>query len=318
VSARVTALCVAVVCIGLVIAQDVVPLVDFFHTWQYATALALGAFVLIAYANGAIKGRDGALGKRLALAIAGALVVTLAGIASGLLGPDTQTVSHAPGTVAPIPDLRAAAFFTAADPASIASGNAHVVVRRPNHGDVDVAPNERKFLQSSVLLLRPSHAAFVEARDGAGNHLTVTQPTNPSFLSPVLLFPNEEAIAGKKLPFDTFAVPALQRVVKTVFLTGAMTSTLRVPPEDAGKPALLFAVDDDRGVSHGIAVGPDGKEVTVAGMRLRATLGSYPALVVASAPEPLALAAGVVLFLIGVAWTFLGMMSGRTVPLRSP
>lgn len=317
-NSRVTALFVAVVCIGLVSAQVVVPLIDFFHTWQYATALALGAFVLIAYASGAIKGRDGALGKRLALAVAGALVVTLAGIASGLLGPDTQMLSHAPGTVAPIPDLRAAAFFTAAGPASIARGNAHVVIRRPSHRDVDVGPNERRFLQSSIMLLQASHAAFIEARDGSGNHLTVTQPTNPSFLSPVLLFPNEQAIAGKKLPFDTFAVPALQRVVKTVFLTGAMTATLRVPPQDAGKPALLYAVDDDRGVSHGIAIGPDGSEVAIAGLRLRATLGSYPALVIASAPEPVALAAGVALFLAGMLWTIAGMMPGRTVPLRSP
>jgi hypothetical protein len=317
VSYRVTALVVAVACIGLVVAQDVVPLVDFFHTWQYATALALGGFLLVAYANGARRGQDGALGKRLALAVLGALIVTLTGIASGLLGPDTQTVSHPPGTVAPIPDLRAAAFFAPADAASIAAGTAHVVVRRPQHTDIDVAPNERKFVGSSVLLLQMSPAAFVEARDARGNRLTVTQPTNPSFLSPVLLFPNTQVISGKKLPFDTFAVPALERVVKTVFLPGSMTSSLHVPPADAGKPAVLFAVDDDRGQSHGITIDPDGAEVPIAGMRLRATIGSYPALVVASAPQPLALAGGIALFLAGIVWSALAWLPGRA-PLRNP
>lgn len=299
---RITALAVAIACIGLVVAQDVVPLVDFFHTWQYATALALGAFVLIAYLNGALRGADGAAGKRFALAVAGALAVTLAGIASGLLGPDTQTISHAPGTVAPLPDLKAAAFFSAADARTVADGSAHVLLRRPGRAEIDVGPNERKFAGESVLLLNPSQAAFVEARDAAGNRLTITQPTNPSFLSPVLQFPNTQSIGGKNLPFDTFSVPALERVVKTVYLPPSMTTNLHVPPEEAGKPALLFAVDDDQGKSHGIVIDPDGTEVTIAGLRLRASIGTYPSLVVASAPQPLALAGGIALFAAGIVW----------------
>jgi hypothetical protein len=300
VSQRFTALAVAVACIGLVAAQDVFPLTDLFHTWQYATALALGAFVLIGPIWGA-RHADAA-GKRFAVALAGALVVTLAGIASGLLGPDTLTVSHAPGTVAPIPDLRAAAFFTPADAETISSGDAHVIIRRPRRLDIDVGPHDRKFVQSSVLLSQPLHAALIDAHDADGNRVTVTQPTNPSFLSPVLLFPNEQLIAGKTLPFDTFAVPALHRIVKTVFLPGSMTTTLRVPAEDVGKPAVLFAANDEGGKSLGIVIDPDGSEVSLAGMRLRATIGSYPKLVVASAPAPLALAAGIALFLAGLVW----------------
>jgi hypothetical protein len=287
---------------GLVVAQDVFPLTDLFHTWQYATALALGAFLLIGSIAGAVQERDGAIGKPLALALIGALVVTLAGIASGLLGPDTETVSHAPGTVAPIPDLRAAAFFSPADARTIQAGDARVILRRPGHTDIDVGPNERKFLQASVLLLEPLHAALIEVRDAQGNHLTVTQPTNPSFLSPVLLFPNEQMIAGKLLPFDSFAVPAMHRIVKTVYLPGSMTTTLRVPPEDEGKPALLFAADDDGGKALGIVIGPEGSDVPLAGLRLRALIGSYPKLVIASAPSPAALAAGIVLFFAGLAW----------------
>jgi hypothetical protein len=317
-SPRLTALTVAVVCIGLVVAQDVVPLVDFFHTWQYATALALGVVVMLGYLNGALRGQDGMVGRRLALALAGAVVATVTGIVSGLLGPDTQTVRHAPGSVAPIPDLHAAAFFTSADAATIANGTAHVILRRPNHADVEIGPNDRKFLGASVLLVEPSHAAFIEARDAAGNRLTITQPTNAAFLSPVLLFPNEQEIAGKRLPFDTFAVPALQRIVKAVLLPASMTTTLRVRPEDAGKPALLYAVDDEHNTSLGLTIDPDGREVFVAGLRLRATIGSYPTLVVASAPEPFALSAGVGLFIAGLLWAGIGLFCAGALPLRNP
>lgn len=311
-TSRITALVVALVCIGLVVAQDVVPLTDFFHTWQYATALALGAFVLLAYVNAARKGEDGALGKRMIWAMAGALVAIGTGIASGLLGPDTQTISHAPGTVAPIPDLRAAAFFTPADAGTIAAGSAHVVLRRPGHLDVDLGPNERKFIADSVLMLEPVHAAFVEARDAAGNHLTITQPTNPSFLSPVLLFPNETTIEGKELPLDTFATPALQRTVRAMYLPPSMTAHLALGPENEGKPAILYAVDNDSGKSLGIAAVPEDSEAKLAGLRLRATLGSYPKLVIASAPAPLALLLGCALFVAGVIWALAGLAKSRS------
>lgn len=312
-TSRLTAVGVGLVCIGLVAAQDVVPLTGFFHTWQYAAALALGAFVLIAYVNGALRGQDGALGKRIALAAGGALIATVVGIVSGLLGPDTQTVSHAPGTVAPIPDIRAAAFFTPVDAKSIATGGAHVIIRRPNRVDIDVGPGDRKFLQSSVLLLQPSVAAFVEAYDSDGNRLTITQPTNPSFLSPVLLFPNTQPIAGRDLPFDTFAIPAMHRVVKAVYLPPNMTENLRVPEEDVGKPAVLYAVDDESGKSLGLGVDPEGTEVRLAGVRMRASIGTYPKLLIASAPQPFVLAGGIALFLAGLAWTGLGLVPGSAV-----
>lgn len=317
-SRRLTACAVGAVCIGLVVAQDVVPLAGLFHTWQYATALALGAFVLIGYLNGARKGEDGLAGKRLALAVAGALVVTLAGLASGLLGPDTETVSHAPGTVAPIPDLRAAAFFTQVDAATLAAGEAHVTVRRPNKPELDVAPNGRRFLGDSVLVLEPQEAAFVEARDARGDRLTITQPTNPSFLSPVLLFPQTQVIAGKNLPLDSFAVPAAQRLVKAIYLPASMTASMRIGPDAAGKPAILYAVDDEQGRSLGIAAAPSGAEVAIGGLRLRAILGTYPRLAVASAPAPLALLAGLALVVAGLVWTALDAFPRAAVPLKNP
>ncbi|MBV9439772.1 MAG: hypothetical protein JOZ24_07255, partial [Candidatus Eremiobacteraeota bacterium] len=92
-TARVAALAVALVAIGLVLAQDVLPATPLYHTWQYALALTIALLVMLGYANGARRGDDGVAGKRLLLALAGAAVVVLAGLASGLLGPDTASVS---------------------------------------------------------------------------------------------------------------------------------------------------------------------------------------------------------------------------------
>ena len=63
----------------------------------------------------------------------------------------------------------------------------------------------------------------------------------------------------------------------------------------------------DRGtIGQGdIAVAASGEEISVGGVRLRGIIGSYPALVIASAPHPWPLALGALLFLAGL------------VPLRS-
>ncbi len=113
-SSRVTACVAALASVVLVLAQDVAPTWSGFHSWQYAAALGLGASTSGAYANGARKGHDGTVGTRLAIAMMGVLVIIAAGIASGLLGADTETVAGAPGTVAPLPGIDAAAFFPAA------------------------------------------------------------------------------------------------------------------------------------------------------------------------------------------------------------
>ena len=40
----------------------------------------------------------------------------------------------------------------------------------------------------SVVFAQPRPAAYVVARDASGNRMTVTQPANAAFLSPVILF----------------------------------------------------------------------------------------------------------------------------------
>ncbi|HYW53229.1 MAG TPA: hypothetical protein VE826_04615 [Dongiaceae bacterium] len=304
-SSRIAALAVAAIVIALAAAQDLYPRTPLYHTWQYALALAIGLTVTLAYANGARRGNDGTAGKRLLLAMAGAVVAGLAGLASGLLGPDTATVAGTPETVVPIPALAAAAFFGSADADTIARGSAGVIVRRKTAGEIALAPSARRILGESLLYLEPQPAAYVDAYDERGAHLTVTQPTNTAFLSPVLLFRQRQRIGALDVPFDTFATPALHRVVRALYFTPRDLAQFNRANAGSKEPALVLTAADDAGKPLGITLASSGSDVSIAGMRVRATVGTYPALAVASAPPAWALLLGVALFVLGLAWSAL-------------
>jgi len=295
-SPRALALVTAAVGIGLVVAQDFAPRWTGFHTWQYAALLAIVGSVVIRYIFGLRKRATEGEGRVL-LALFGALIVVVAGLASGLLGPDTEALARAPGTVLPLPDAGAAAFYPNVDAATIARGDAPLVVRRRNGAPLVIAPAQRRFLGTAALEAAPHVAAFIDVRDARGNHLTLTQPTNAAFLSPVLLFPQlvkaqSLHVSGDDLPTDAFAVPAAHRGVKAIYFSQ--------------KDALLLAVDDDSGklVTHGITWAPNGEEVQIGGLRLKATIGTYPELVVSAAPSLLALWIGGALFALGLLYAF--------------
>ncbi|MGH7714889.1 MAG: hypothetical protein ACREML_02720 [Vulcanimicrobiaceae bacterium] len=285
----------------LVIAQIAVPGESLFHTWQYALALAVVAWLLIASASRA--GR-----KLFAVSLFGALIVTADGLASGLLGADTQRIARAPGTIAPIPDAGVAAFFSSASRQSIANGNALITLRRRNRSDVLVTPGSRKFIGALLFTGESMPVAYVEAFGNGSDHLTVTQPDGTTFLSPFLLFRTRQDIAGGMHPIDGFAVPAVNRTVKAVYFTPSDLSRLNVhpPPTAEGLPGILFDVFDARANhSLGIGVAISGVETEIGGVRLRATLGTYPQLVIASAPQPYVLLFGLLLIVAGVAGSFL-------------
>jgi hypothetical protein len=305
VSSRIAALAVAAIVITLAVAQDLYPQTPLYHSWQYALALAIGLVVTFAYANGARRGRDGTAGRRLLLAMAGAAVAGVAGLASGLLGPDTVSVAGTPGTVVPIPALGAAALYGAADAATIARGSAGVILRRKTAGEIALAPAAHRVVGESLVYLQPQPAAYVEAYDERGAHLTVTQPTNTSFLSPVLLFRQRQRIGALDVPFDTFATPALHRVVRALYFTPRDLAQFNRANAGSKEPALVLTVADDTGKPLGIKLAAAGQDVAIAGVRVRATLGTYPALAVASAPPTWALVLGVALFVLGLAWSAL-------------
>jgi hypothetical protein len=318
VSARVAAVAVALVAIALVVAQDVVPATPLYHTWQYALALVVTLVVVLGYANGARRGDDGVAGKRLSIAMLGAAIVAVAGLASGLLGPDTAAVTGTPGTVTPVPALAAAAFFPPVEASAIAHGVAPVLLRRRGAPEISVAASSRRVLGESLLYLEPRPAAYVEAWDARGAHLTVTQPTGSAFLSPVLLFRERQRIQGLDVPLETFATPAQHLVVRALYLTPSDLARFHRDIGDRTHPALLLIASDDGGGSRGITLTHSGEDVTLAGIHVRATIGTYPALMVAAAPPAWALVAGGVLFLAGLAWSALPPRRGAKPAAAQP
>lgn len=306
-TARVAALGIAAIAIALVLAQDLYPATPLYHTWQYALALTLGLAVLGAYANGARRGDDGVRGRRLLAAMAGAATVAAAGLASGLLGPDTVVIAGTPGTVAPIPALGAAAFFSAADADAIARGAGTVTLRRRNAAAIVLQPAARRLLGESLVYLELRPAAYVDVSDARGAHLTITQPTNASFLSPVLLFAARQRIGAVEVPLDTFATPARHLSVRALYFTPKDLAQFgrAGAPAAGARPALVLSAADDRGNPKGMTLASSGGEVSLGGLRVHVTLGTYPALAIAAAPPAWVLIGGIALFLAGLAWSAL-------------
>ena len=289
----------------LVLAQDLYPQWAGFHTWEYATALALLSLPIAGYALARRRRDRGASGSQLGAAMLGALVIIAAGIGSGLLGPDTEIVERQPGSVAVLPDVAAVAFFPTADARDVARGDIRIVLRRRTGAPLDIGLGERRYVGATELQLVPRTAAYIEARDVRGDRLTITQPTNPAFLSPVLLFGQQVTIAGKALPADAFATPAVRRQIKAFYFSKA-DSLIAQARGMAGYESLLFAVDDDAGhaIPGGIGFARSGGTIELGGVRLSPTIGSYPSLAVSAVPYPAALAVGGLLYLGGLGLRF--------------
>jgi hypothetical protein len=298
----------AVAGVLFVLAEFVYPSWPGYHVWEYATALVLLA---VPVAGRALELRREIAGKGLGLFVAllGSLVIMATGIGSGLLGPDTEIVQKPPGTVAPLPDVGAAAFFPNADADAIARGDEGVVLRRLGASAVDIEPGSRRLVGATELELVPRLAAYVEARDPHGDRLTITQPTSPAFLSPVLLFPERVTVAGKNLPADAFATPAVRRQIKAFYFSKADSEAARAHGM-AGAESVLFAVDDDSGkpLRDGIGFAASRVTVDLGGVRLEPTIGTYPALAISAVPYPPALGLGGVLVFGG-----LGLFAARSV-----
>jgi hypothetical protein len=281
----------SVLLVVAVFAQDIVPTWPGFHDWRYAALLVALAMPALGYIGFARKGADDAFGGRCAIALIGALLIGVAGLACGLLGPDSVTLSRVPGTVAPLPDLWVAAFFPTTDADGIRMGDAALLLRRRGAPSREIVPGTRRFFCSYVLESRLAHAAYVEARDERGGRLTITQPTGSTFLSPVLLFPSNVAIGGQTLPSDSFAVPAARRRVEVMYMSVQAVRNTRAGRGIGDHPAVLFAVDDDAGrlVPGGVAMSALGAQARVGGLVIQATAGTYPELVVSAVPSCAAL-----------------------------
>jgi hypothetical protein len=295
----------AAVALVLVAAQIVAPGWKFAHTEAYALVLVAAIFVLVAYALRSL--RAPAWRSRFpALAAGGAALIAVTGLVSGLLGVDTDTIVRAPGTIEPLTDLGAAAVFPLVDGHGVERGDARLGLRRRGRAELEIAPNGRQLIGTALLWSQPHVAAYVEAYDPAGRRLTITQPTNPAFLSPVLQFGTSVAIAKQNVPADEFAVPSLHRHVTAIYID-AKTAQAMQAARLRGQNVVLFAVRDETAHNAHDALGfaANGSEAQVGGLRLRTWIGSYPQLVVGSAPLPAALWVGGLAIVAGFAGTFM-------------
>ena len=250
--------------LGMALAQAIAPGAAVYHTGWY-NALD------IAFAVAAASSK-----RRVPLAAAGCAIAVVAAAACGLMAPDSHVVVGAPGASVRDDAIGATVVFPL-DGSSV----------RVEHGSSSVAVGGgRRYWGAYVFWQQPREVVAVQAADARGNRLTITQPTNATFLSPVLLMQQTTAIAGMNVRFDSFSVPARNVNVKAMLFSADQTAQLHRAPVTPGAPAVLFDVLDrfDRPIPGGLGFVASGTRSTIAGLSLGAQVREYPALFVASAP----------------------------------
>ncbi|MDP9017099.1 MAG: hypothetical protein M3N19_02105 [Candidatus Eremiobacteraeota bacterium] len=278
----------------LVAVQFVFPGAPWFHHGSYAALLIAFIALQVSTVRRLARYKDRQL-RAIALVVFGSAVVTLAGLASGLLAPDTQTAVRGPGETVPLTEPAGALQFPI-DP------SAAPVFRRDGHRDMIVDAGSRRFLPTFVFFTEPRVAASVRVTDAQGRHLTMTQPTNTSFLSPVLLFAQTTDIGGRRLPVDSFAVPAAHRSVKAVLFNADAIARMGTSTSRDPRPGVLFAVEDERArmLPGAIALARDGDSVLIGGLRLKAAIITFPAVVIAPVPNLPVSVLGMLLLIAGL------------------
>lgn len=294
-----TIVVLACICLVAVVVQDVFPGRSWYHTGSYALLLFGACALLVWRLQKRLRVADARV-RPLTLVTAGALIGGAAGLASGLLGPDTRTFTSAPGASVALAEPPGTLRFPF-DP----SPEERAVTVRFETADgrtITLPENRRRYIGGFVMWGAGRQVAVVAAADLQGRRLTITQPSNASFLSPVLLFTQSSRVGGRVLPVDSFAIPAAQRVVKTVLLSATVLAQMRGHPEVV--PALLVAVEDERGrlLRGAIRLIPSHTHSAVGGVIIGDSIADYPQVVVAAAPYLPVLILGVAVFGAGLIW----------------
>lgn len=275
----------------MTLAQIAAPGSAVYHYGWY-NALDIAALVVAAMQLRSARS-EAARFQSLVIAVFGCAIVVIAGAGSGLMAPDTHTVTGAPGASVRDPDAGGTFVFP------LQGTDVHF----ERGGSVSTIGGGRRYTASFAFWELPRTVVNVQAADAKGNHLTITQPTNASFLSPVLLMQQTTTIAGMDVSYDTFSVPAAARSVRAVLFTPQQAAQLHSNAIVPGQPAILFAVSDqhDRSVPGGIGIVAPGVARVIGGLQLSGTVGTYPAVVVASIPYLPVTALGIVILIVGIA-----------------
>ena len=156
-------------------------------------------------------------------------------------------------------------------------------------------------LRDRLISAEPHLVATIEAWGMGGDRLTITQPLGSRFLSPMLTFPSTMEVAGFPLASDLFAIPARGRTVRAFLVTSTLMRDSRIARMSGGRAGVLWVVEDrgGRGLAHGIGFAADGSPTRLADVVLMPHLGLFPALRVASVPEPLPMIIGLTAYVMG-------------------
>jgi hypothetical protein len=284
--------------LAVVACEIIFPGRDFYHYGWFNVALAALVVAALIAARKPFRAAKSARSRIGIVAIAfGAAVAGFAGVASGLLAPDSRIVVGAPGANVRVDELGGTLTF----PLKIADGAPLDVVLTQSGRTSAIGAGSRN-IGTFVLRQMPRDVVYVEAADARGASLTVTQPNGATFLSPVLLMQQKQKIPDTNLdlPFDAFAVPAAHRNVKAVLFTAQQAAMLH-PMAGAQSQAVLFAVDDedDRPLPGAIAFAREGETVAVGGLHLRAGAFSYPAIEFVAVPSLVAVVLGALAIVAG-------------------
>lgn len=273
-----------------VLLQTLFPDRAIWHEGWYSIALAALCAYLALCASRVARAAPRRSAAAILVAAFGAGVLAFAGIASGLLAPDSQLVVGAPGATVDVAGLGTIAF------PSLESRGVPELVRGGSAAPIEGV----RYAGSFVLRAQPRTVIAVDAYDASGRHLTVTQPTGSAFSSPVLLMEQRQRLSGLDLPFDSFSVPAAHRIVKVVLFDARQAALLR--GVGSPQPVVLFAVDDetDQPLPHAIRLARSGESVQVGDLRLRARIEIYPAVSVLSMPSFFAVVAGIAMIVAGL------------------
>ncbi len=290
----------AVAVVAAVAVELVLPGQTVYHDgWYNVLLIALVAAVVAAGRRSYGHGQPARVRIAASVVVAGAAIAGFCGVISGLFAPDNQTYVGAPGQRIRVESLGTLDFPLA----SIDSGVSDTVrLERPLRPPVAVG-ERRRDIGNFIVRTIERNVVYVEARDRRGDRLTVTQPSGSVFLSPVLLMQHRQTIAGLDVPYDSFNVPAMRRIVKAITFTPEQAAMMLHGGAMPGESAVLFAVDDenDRPLPHAIALSAGGRPVRAGGLILKGSVATYPSVEAVAAPNLLAAACGVLLVLGGTA-----------------
>ncbi|MHB8147057.1 MAG: hypothetical protein ACYDGM_07360 [Vulcanimicrobiaceae bacterium] len=278
---------VAFVTAAMVAAEIIVPGKAIYHSGWYNSLLVAFVVILGSLVRPALSGRS-RLGRwGVACLASGVAVAGFAAVASGLLGPENHEVIGAPDSRVPAADFGGTLAFPPLNRDGTVAGD--VLLLR---GSQETAIGDWHYTGASILRLHPRSVIMVEAGPAGGGSLTITQPSgNTAFLSPVLLMKKTQTLPGMNLPFDTFALPAVHRIVRVVYFSSREVATERALGRAAFQSmtgaAVLFALEDETGqdLPGGFRLAASADPVIVGGLRLRGTVLKFPSVEIVAAPS---------------------------------